>query len=72
MTNPQMTMVEYAVYKGDELLVVGTAQECADYMGWMHYKTTQWYTTPEYARRVAKRKTVKNAIKVIRLEDDDK
>ena len=64
-------MTEYAVYRSDELLVVGTARECADFMGWKNSKTTQYYTSPAYQRKVAKRKNARNYITVTKLEDDD-
>lgn len=60
----------YAVYKGDNLLVVGKARECAEYMGWPT-KTVYWYATSTYRRKVAARKNPKNYITVERLDDDD-
>ena len=57
---------DYAVYKGDELIVVGTADECAEYMG----------VSEHTIRCIASPKRKKHAIKVggtyaIRLEDDE-
>lgn len=64
-------MTEYAIYKGDEFLVIGTAAECADFMGWKREKTVSWYTHPAYERKVAKRKNARNYITVTKLEDDE-
>ena len=57
---------DYAVYKGDELIVVGTAKECADYMG----------VSEHTIRCIASPKRRQHAIRVggtyaIRLEDDE-
>lgn len=46
---------EYAVYRGDELIVIGTADECAEFMG-----VTRNYVirlaTPAVLKRVEKSK----------------
>lgn len=57
---------DYAIYKGDELIVVGTADECAEYMG----------VSEHTIRCIASPKRRQHAIRVggtyaIRLEDDD-
>jgi len=64
-------MKDYAVYRGENLLVVGTSQECADFMGWQHKKTTNYYSAPAYLRKVAKRKNARNYITVIKLEEEE-
>lgn len=64
-------MTDYAVYKGDEFLVAGTDQECADFMGWQQKKTTNYYSTPAYMRKVAKRKNARNYITVVKLEEEE-
>ncbi|WP_313891146.1 hypothetical protein [Psychrobacillus sp.] len=50
-----MRKAEYAIYKGEELLVIGTAEECA-YKLKVQPKYIQWLTTPTAKRRLAKRK----------------
>ena len=62
-------MKEYAAYKGDQLIGIGTAQEIADRMG-VKKSTVQFYTTPTYKKRVAKRKRAKNYITVEKLGDE--
>lgn len=59
----------YAVYRGDDMLVMGTAKECAEFMGWKGgAATTRYYTTPSVRSSQEKRR---NAIIVEWLEDDD-
>lgn len=48
-------MKEYAVYKGDELLAMGTAEECAEVLK-VKPEYIRWLTTPTAKRRLAKRK----------------
>jgi len=61
--------MEYAVYKGDEFICVGTIKECARYMDVLP-ETVRYYTTPAYQRRLAKRKNAQNYITVIKIEED--
>lgn len=60
---------EFAVYKGEDFICIGTLQECADHMGVL-VETVRFYTTDTYRRRVAKRKNARNYITVTELEDD--
>jgi hypothetical protein len=62
---------EYAVYKGESLICIGTIKECAKHMKVLP-NTVRFYTTPTYQRRLDKRKNPRNYITVIKLEDDDK
>lgn len=48
-------MIEYAVYKGEQLLCIGTADECAKELK-VKPEYIQWLTTPTAKRRLAKRK----------------
>lgn len=41
---------EYAMYKGDTFLVLGTAKECADYLG-VSENTIRWYSNPSAKKR---------------------
>ncbi|RKD20978.1 hypothetical protein BEP19_14945 [Ammoniphilus oxalaticus] len=46
---------EYAVYKNDQIIAMGTAYECAEKLGVQpHY--IYWMTTPTGKRRLASRK----------------
>lgn len=62
-------MREYAVYKGDELLAIGTAEECARALG-VQERTILFYTYPTYQRRLKKRKASDNVRHVVELTDD--
>ncbi|BAQ11332.1 hypothetical protein OXB_2861 [Bacillus sp. OxB-1] len=60
----------YAVYKGDEFLVVGTAAECAAYMGWSSPKRTQIMVSPSFKNRASKHKNHGSRMEVIRVQHD--
>ncbi|MBH0159079.1 hypothetical protein IHV10_22170 [Fictibacillus sp. 5RED26] len=61
---------EYAVYKGESLLAMGTSEECA-----VELKVTkeyiEWLTTPTAKRRLASRKNPENCTVGFRLDEDD-
>lgn len=61
-------IIEYAVYRGDEFITLGTAIECAEYMGWNKPKYTQFFASPTYKERV---KPDGNGLVVIKLEEDE-
>lgn len=56
---------EYALYKGDELLAVGTVREIANQIG-VTEKTVFHYGTPTYKKR-----TSKNGRRLVRLEESE-
>lgn len=47
-----MQVKEYALYKGEELLAVGTKREIAKQLG-VSASTVGYYGTPVYARRTS-------------------
>lgn len=47
-------MFEYAIYKGDDLLIIGTREECAKELD-VKPETISFYCTPSYKKRVADR-----------------
>lgn len=63
-------MKEYAVYKGEELLAMGTLKECAQTLG-VKPETVRYYQTNAYKRKVAKRRTYGNIRTTVILEADD-
>jgi hypothetical protein len=63
-------IAEYAVYKGDTLLCIGTVKECAAELNVLP-ETIKFYTTPTYQRRLSKRKNPKNYRTVIKIEDEE-
>ncbi|PED63993.1 hypothetical protein [Priestia megaterium] len=58
---------EYAVYKGEQLLAVGTAMECAEELN-VKPETIHFYTTPTYKRRLKKRKNPSNCRIAVKLD----
>jgi|SRR5690625_2397868 len=60
---------EYAVYRGDELVVMGTAKECADFLG-VKPNYIHWLVTPAAERRHSKR-TNKGGLRAVRMEDEE-
>lgn len=61
-------MVGYVMYKGEDLLHIGTIGEIAKRRGVLK-ETIYFYTTNAYRNKLAKRKKSRNYITVTRLED---
>jgi orotate phosphoribosyltransferase-like protein len=61
---------EYAVYKGDELLAMGTAEECATELN-VTKEYIVWLTMPTAKRRLAKRKHPEKCTVGFLLDDDE-
>ena len=61
---------EYVMYKGDDLLHIGTLDELAEIRG-VKRETIYWYSMPTYQRRIAKRKNARNYITVTKLEEEE-
>ena len=59
-------MKTYALYRGAEVLTVGSRRELADYLG-VDPKTITFYMSPTYMRRCKG----ENRLIVIKLEEDD-
>lgn len=55
--------IEYAIYKGDELLFIGTIDEVSKYFN-VKRKTIQWWSYPANYKRAEKGKKVKVAVKL--------
>lgn len=62
-------MNEYAIYKGEEILGIGTISELAKMRGVLP-GTIRYYTMPAYQKKVEKRKKARNYITVIKLDDE--
>ena len=56
--------VEYALYKGDELITIGTIKEIAEEMGVQEH-TIRFYQSPSYKRRGKNNRKV-----LIKIEGD--
>lgn len=61
---------EYAVYRGDELLAIGTAEDCAKKLK-VTARYIGWLVTPTAAKRLAQVKDPNKRLTGIRLEDDE-
>ena len=59
----------FAVYKGDEFIVLGTAKECSDFTG-LKESVIRWHATPAGQRRSESRQDQSRALRIIRVEDD--
>ncbi|MBC2104012.1 hypothetical protein [Listeria booriae] len=57
--------LEYALYQGDTLLKIGTADELAAYKK-VKRKTILFYATPAYRKR-----TSEKGLRTIRLEEEE-
>lgn len=58
-----------AVYKGEEVLCVGTPQECAKMLG-VKKNTIIYYLSPSYKERIAKR-SKSNAIEAFKIDEGE-
>lgn len=54
---------EYALYKGDKFLDIGTAEELADKFD-LKPATIEWYSMPTNLRRIEKRKSYTGMVAV--------
>lgn len=63
-----MELKEYAIYKGESLICIGTVQECAQHLGVLP-RTILFYKAPSYRKRVASRKKARNYLTVTALEE---
>ncbi|WP_133017038.1 hypothetical protein [Clostridium cuniculi] len=61
---------EYALYKGETLLSIGTIEEIAKDIG-TTAKNVKYYTTNAYKRKLAKRKRGSNHRILVELEDEE-
>lgn len=61
---------EYAVYKGDRLLIVDQFDACCAHLG-VKPSTFRYYLTPTYKERVAARKRSDDALHVVHLPNPD-
>lgn len=62
-------MREFALYKGEDCLSIGTLFQIAKFKN-VKLETLYFLRTPAYKRRLEKRKNSKNAMILISLDDD--
>lgn len=63
-------MNEYALYKGEEIIAIGTVNEIAEQLG-VKTKTVRKYHTPTHKKKIEARKQKKGARVLVKLEGDD-
>lgn len=61
-------MIEYAIYKGDTFLFIGTAEECAARLN-VKSDFIKWLTTPTGKRRFESRKDKSKCLTAVKLDD---
>ena len=59
--------IQYAVYKGDEFIFVGTLEEVAEKLG-VSTKSVKWMATPAAKRRADKPGSTKMIIEKVEVE----
>lgn len=57
---------QYAVYRGDDLVCIGTASKCAQASG-VKRETIAWQSTPAAKRRLAARRHPERCLTVDRI-----
>lgn len=58
---------EYALYRGDEFITLGTVKEIAQYLG-VKEASVRFWTMPSYIARI---KQYHNSLRAIRIEEED-
>lgn len=59
---------EFAVYRGDEIVAMGTAEECAEGLG-VSPKYIRWMTTPYGRKLTNSRKNANKATTAVKLDE---
>ncbi|MDM8212799.1 hypothetical protein QUW13_02780 [Enterococcus hirae] len=62
-------MTEYAIYKGEEIKCIGTAEECAERLG-IKTDSVKWMATPTAMKRFERRKKPSRAMVAVKLEEE--
>lgn len=62
--------MDYALYKGDKLISIGTIHEIAKELG-VQYATIKYLTTEAYKRKLSKRKNPKNYRVLVPIDEDE-
>lgn len=57
----------YALYKGDDIITIGTKEQLAIYLG-VREKTITYYASPIYYRRI---KGKRNSIYCVKIEEEE-
>jgi hypothetical protein len=63
-TNTKCTLIDYAIYRGDTFIFVGTCKECAEFMG-VKESSVRGLTTHKYLKQI---KIYNQSLIAIKLE----
>lgn len=63
-------LFEYVVYKGDDIVSHGTAEECSEKLG-LSVKTVQRLATTAYMNMISKRKESDNPLIAVKIPVDE-
>ena len=61
--------VEYALYKGDNFLDIGTIKDLSERYN-ISVKTLRWYSTPCYKNKIKNKNNIKSYV-VVKIEDEE-
>lgn len=67
MARPEKVI--YAVYKGDDFICLGSAKECAVYLGIKH-SSFRFLLSPAYLKRIENRKETQHALIAYKVDED--
>lgn len=59
-------LIEYAVYRGEDCIFIGSAYSAARQLG-ISRKSIQWYATPSGKKRLEKSKSDRGGLRVVKL-----
>lgn len=62
-----MKLKEYAIYRDEDLIYIGTAKECAEFLG-IKERSFRYLTTPRYKRRLDRAKKPRSRRYVVCLD----
>lgn len=57
----------YAIYRGGDIIAVGTDEECATFMGWKNKQQVIFYSSPSHHQRLNRRADKGNRVEVFRV-----
>lgn len=63
-------MTEYALYKGEDIIGIGTAKELAEKLG-IKPETIRFYATPTQKRRAAAAADPENQMIAVKIDEND-
>ena len=62
--------MDYALYRGDDLIIIGTLEDLAKEMG-IKVASVKWYMSNSYQKRMDKMKNKDNAVIIFQIDDEE-